>query len=191
MALFPQFILLLLTPVFAAENITQCVQEITRMRESLPLVLNPNPDNYTQMYIYSGLKFNDMGNYKKCEDMQNARYTAIVLAPTLMASICAPKICSKEGIVAALTFAEPQLTASLQAESLTDAIHFSKEEYDDCCSEYSSGALAMMGFIAVIGCIAIVATLVEVAGLCAIAPALDTMRPAGITPWRRTQPRFL
>ena len=135
----------------------ECATELALVVASSVQALSPTPNLYTEMFNYSGLKINHMGNYKDCEDLDGARYAVFFLgAQYLMLSLCAPDVCTKEDFESILpTTLE---AAGLDASQIEIEIFFPKEENERCCSKYSHGAVAMLVVVAAVGVVALIGT---------------------------------
>lgn len=142
-----------------------CQEQLMQVLLAPPSILNPNPDVYAKMNYYSGgFKLNNLGNYNKCNDLDEARYT-VVGEGNFYYAFCVPKVCSREELSKILSGNFTQNTKvfgeKLSAGIAPSAFEFPKQYYDDNCESLDTSAALMVTFIVCVVAFSLFATLVE------------------------------
>jgi peptidoglycan/LPS O-acetylase OafA/YrhL len=113
--------------------------------------------NYTKAYLYSGIFFNNLGDYNSCNNLEGAKYVVLGYShfPDIVATLCGPSICTEEYYYENISSVIPFISTP------PGAVYFPKEYQDQYYGSFDNGAIAMISFIVTITFIVITATIVD------------------------------
>ena len=113
------------------------------------------PSYYLQMYYYSGIDVNNLGNFDSCNDIEESRYVVEYYLPTVVRTLCGPKICTAED------YSEGAIPIIPNILPLGYEVVFPVEYQNHRYRTYDSGPILMLIFIGIVTATAIAASFAD------------------------------
>lgn len=115
------------------------------------------PSYYSEMFIYSGFNFNNLGNFDSCNQIDEAKFVVEVFNsfPPVVIALCGPKVCT------APDYSESPIPLSPFSMVSNYQVIFPKEYQEARYSSYNTGAICMFLFIALVTALGIGASVAE------------------------------
>lgn len=159
---------------YAKGNIEECSNEIKGVFDAIQYP--PFTTNYTFMFTYSGITFNELGNYDDCNKLNYTNYVIFYFmrAPVAIQALCGPKICTKEDYQIIFSSANYFLNNSLPLYIISKAqsykqspifptLMFPYEYQKDNYRTYTTGAIIMISISVILSFIVVLGTIYEIA----------------------------
>ena len=107
---------------------------------------------YSRMYQASGLTLNNIGDFEKCNSINNAKYVLLYCdgVPKYALTFCGPDVCTLDYY--------QNFTSVLNICEDSPLIIFPKEFQEQNYGTYTTGAIIMIVFISLILCLAFFST---------------------------------
>ena len=134
-------------------NHTICEEEWEKIYDSKNNMIDSSI--YSRMYQASGLTLNTIGNYKRCNSINHAKYVVFYCSgiPNYALTLCGPDICTVEDY--------QNFTSVMKITKEKPSIVFPKEFQEKHYGKFTTGAIFMLVFISFIALIAIIATILD------------------------------